>query len=236
MARLAGVVATHAPHHVTQRGNARQFIFESDPDRLVYLDLLRQHCRLHRLSLVGYCLMSNHVHLIVVPARADSLRLALKHTHGRYAAYFNVRHASSGHVWQGRFYSCPLDPPRLWAALRYTELNPVRAGMVAEPDDYPWSSAAAHCEPDRPDASLEMQPWREVWNATLWREYLRAADADADAEALRRSTHTGRPLGAPDFVADLERVLRRPLAPQKGGRPAKQAIDAKQRAFGFSRL
>ena len=99
--------------------------------------------------------MSNHVHLIVVPARHDSLRLALKHTHGRYAAYFNARFASSGHVWQGRFYSCPLDLPHLWAALRYTELNPVRAGMVADPAAYHWSSAAAHCGDDLPGTALE---------------------------------------------------------------------------------
>ena len=125
MARLARVVALDTPHHITQRGNGRQYILESDTDRLVYLDLLRKHCRLHRLSLLGYCLMSNHVHLIAVPERDDSLRLALKHTHGRYAAYFNARCASSGHVWQGRYYSCPLDLPHLWAALRYTELNPV---------------------------------------------------------------------------------------------------------------
>ena len=233
MARLPRVVAVDTPHHVTQRGNARQFVFESDPDRLVYLDLLRRRCRLHRLSPLGFCLMSSHVLLIVIPRRADSLRLALKHTHGRYAAYFNARHASSGHVWQGRYYSCPLDPPHLWAALRYAELNPARAGMVEEPDQYHWSSAAAHCRADRPDASLEMQPWREAWNAASWREYLRAAGTDAEQQAIRVSTHTGRPLGAPDFVADLERALHRTLAPQKGGRPRKQGIDAKQQAFGL---
>jgi putative transposase len=155
MARLARVVSPDTPHHVTQRGNARQFILETDTDRLVYLDLLRRHGALHGLGLLGYCLMSNHVHLIVVPARHDSLRLALKHTHGRYAAYFNARFASSGHVWQGRFYSCPLDLPHLWAALRYTELNPVRAGMVADPAAYHWSSAAAHCGDDLPGTALE---------------------------------------------------------------------------------
>jgi REP element-mobilizing transposase RayT len=124
MARLARVVAVDTPHYVTQRGNARQYILETHADRLVYLDLLRQNCRLQRLSLLGYCLRSNHVHLIAVPERDDSLRLALKHSHGRYAAYFNARCASYGHVWQGRYYSCPLDPPHLWAALRYSELKP----------------------------------------------------------------------------------------------------------------
>ncbi len=130
MARLARVIAVGVPHHVTQRGNARQFILASDDDRRVYLDLLRHYAALYELSLLGYCLMSNHVHHVPIPQRADSLALTFKHTHGRYAAHWNIRHKSSGHAWQGRFYSCPLDDLHLWQALRYVELNPVRAGMV----------------------------------------------------------------------------------------------------------
>src|SRR5437762_425366 len=145
MARLARVIALDVPHHVTQRGNARRYILDSDSDRLVYLDLLRHSCQLYKLSLLGYCLMSNHVHLVVTPRSRDSLALALKDTHGRYATYWNVSHTSSGHVWQGRYYSCPLDLSHLWAALRYTELNPVRARLVSEADAYGWSSATAHC-------------------------------------------------------------------------------------------
>jgi putative transposase len=95
--------------------------------------------------LLGYCLMSNHVHLVVVPHEADSLATALKQTHGRYASYWNGAHKSSGHVWQGRFYSCPLDSAHLWIALRYTERNPVCAKLVAEAAWWPWSSAAVHC-------------------------------------------------------------------------------------------
>jgi len=166
VARLAPVIAVYVPHHVTQRGNARQFILTSDAERLVYPDLLRNNAALHQLSLIGYCLMSNHVHLIVIPRKADSLALTLKHTHGRYATYWNIRHASSGHAWQGRFYSCPLDTPHLWAALRYAELNPVRAGMVAQAESYPWSSAAAHCGNAEPDGILEMNTWQQHWSHT----------------------------------------------------------------------
>jgi len=147
MARLARVIALDTPHHVTQRGNARQFILESDAGRLVYLQLLQHYCQFHHLSLLGYCLMSNHIHLIVIPQQPDSLAVALKQVHGRFAAYFNASHQSSGHVWQGRYYSCPLDTPHLWAGLRYTELNPVRAGLVAEPEAFRCSSAAKHCAP-----------------------------------------------------------------------------------------
>jgi putative transposase len=228
MARLARVVSVDTPHHVTQRGNARQLVFESDADRLVYLDLLRNQCRLQRLSVVGYCLMSNHVHLVVIPRRPESLPLALKHTHARYAAYFNARHASSGHVWQGRYYSCPLDPPHLWAALRYTELNPVRARMVEDPAAYHWSSATAHCG-GAPDPLLDMQPFTDIWQPAQWREYLGQTGVQEEAEAIRKNTHTGRPLGADEFVQALERTLRRSLAPQRGGRlPKEQGEENRQ--------
>ena len=124
MPRLARVIAEGIAHHITQRGNARRTVFDSDADRLVYLDLLRRDSRLHQCSLVGYGLMSNHVHLMVVPHRADSIAQALRRTHGRYAAYLNARQGKSGHVWQGRYYSCSLDRDHLWTALRYVECNP----------------------------------------------------------------------------------------------------------------
>src|ERR1700733_12193734 len=152
MARFARVVAIDVAHHVTQRGNARQVILSSDHDRTTYLELLRRYCELHALALLGYCLMSNHVHLIAVPGAAEALAQTLKHAHGRYASYWNARNSSSGHVWQSRFYSCPLDETHLWRALRYVELNPVRASMVPEAAQWRWSSAAAHCGHDDPDA------------------------------------------------------------------------------------
>jgi len=105
--------------------------------------------------------------------------------------------------------------------------------MVAEADQYPWSSAAAHCAGGRPDAGLEMDPWQGAWDAARWREYLHAAGTGADAEAIRRSTHTGRPLGTADFVAGLERELRRRLAAQKGGRRPKKRVDERQEALAF---
>ena len=204
MARLPRVIAPDTPHHVTQRGNARRFILESDPDRLVYLQLLQHYCRLHQLSLLGYCLMSNHVHLVAVPHQPGSLAAVLKHVHGRYAAYFNAARLSSGHVWQGRYYSCPLDEPHLWAALRYVELNPVRAGLVSQPEAFPWSSAAVHCVAAESVSLLDLAPWRAVWSPQAWREYLAEPVPAEQATALRASTHTGRPLGSASFVSSLE--------------------------------
>jgi putative transposase len=234
MARFARVVVVDVAHHVTQRGNARQVILSSDGDRAAYLDLLRHYSELHGLALLGYCLMSNHVHLIVVPRASEALAQALKHTHGRYASYWNARNSSSGHVWQGRFYSCPLDETHLWRALRYIELNPVRAGMVPEAAQWRWSSAAAHCGSSAPEAVLEMGLWRKRWTMAEWTQHLAAGESASDVATLRQYTHTGRPLGSETFVADLEQSTLRTLLPRKAGRPANRAHDAQQGGFTFA--
>jgi putative transposase len=197
-----------------------------DADRLAYLELLQRYGELHRLSLLGYCLMSNHVHLIAVPQTAEALGRALKLAHGGYASYWNVRTCSSGHVWQGRFYSCPLDESHLWSALRYVELNPVRAGMVTAAEQWRWSSAAAHCGSGAADALLEMERWRKRWTVAEWRKQLAAGESPAHATALRQYTHTGRPLGSAEFVAGLEASTLRALTPRKAGRPKKLGFAA----------
>jgi putative transposase len=213
------------PHHVTQRGNARQNIFCSDAERQVYLELLRQQLRLHDLGMLGYCLMSNHVHLILVPRKVESLALALKGTHGKYASFWNAAHLSNGHVWQGRFYSCPLDQPYLWIALRYVELNPVRAGLAAAGAEWAWSSASVHSGTAASGAGLDLGMWARRWSVASWREYLHAGETTTELQAVRKSTHTGRPLGATDFVRDLEIASQRQLQPQKGGRPSKRRFE-----------
>jgi putative transposase len=233
MARLPRVVIVDLPHHVTQRGNARQVIFSGDSDRLAYLELLRQHCELYRLSLLGYCLMSNPVHLIVVPRTVQSLAQALQHSHGRYAAYWNARQSSSGHVWPGRFYSCPLDDAHLWTALRYVELNPVRAGIADAASQWRWSSAAAHCGVTTPEHWLELESWQKRWTVDAWIRYLAVPESPDELIALRQFTHTGRPLGAAPFVAQLEQATLRLLAPRKRGRRQKPVADSKQQAIAF---
>jgi putative transposase len=234
MTRLARVIAVGVPHHITQRGNARRFILQDESDRKVYLDLLRQSTEFHGIAVVGYCLMSNHVHVIAVPEKGDGLARALKETHGRFASYWNALHHSTGHVWQGRYYSCPLDEPHLWEALRYTELNPVRASLVTRAECWNWSSAAAHCGADGTEAWLAMPLWRARWSAIDWRMYLDAGVTESQLAAIRRSTYSGRPLGSQEFTTMLEKETKRRLTPQKPGPKKKSDKSEKQETFSFS--
>jgi putative transposase len=233
MGRLARVVAADIPHHLTQRGNGRRFILDCDADRAVYLNLLREDVELYGVSVIGYCLMSNHVHLTVVPRTVDGFALALKRTHGRYASYWNAVHQSTGHVWQGRFYSCPLDQPHLWEALRYTELNPLRAGLVSEAESWPWSSAPSHCGAKAADNWLALEMWRSRWTVPAWQSYLTAGETESHLATIRQRTHTGRPLGNAEFVQSLEKIAHRRLAPQKRGPREKIVTDRSQRKLTF---
>jgi putative transposase len=216
----------NVPYHITQRGNGRRSILDRDNDRAVYLKLLQEYTELHGVSVLGYCIMSNHVHLIAIPAAVDSLALALRSAHGRYAAYWNASHGWSGHAWQGRFYSCPLDETHLWEALRYTELNPLRARLVSEAESWPWSSAAVHCGTNRPHPLLSDALWGSRWTVASWRGYLGAQDAGVGLDAIRKFTHTGRPLGDSEFNKRLEEAVgRRLVAKKKTGRARFVASD-----------
>jgi len=220
MSRVARIVAPGFPHHVTQRGNRRADVFERDADYQAYLGFLRQYAEKRGLSVWAYCLMTNHIHLVAVPDREESLGQALRDAHTVYAMYFNSRTGQCGHVWQGRFFSCPLDEAHLWAAVRYVEGNPVRAGLVARAEDYAWSSAAAHCGL-RTDVVLsdEFPPAGVVED---WSGWLHAGHDDDDAhERIRRQTRTGRPCASSKFLDHLEHLLQRTVRPRKGGRPRK---------------
>ena len=220
MARLARVEALETPHHVTQRGNARRLVFESDNDRMVYLALIQQHARHRGVLVLGYCLMPNHVHLIVWPTRPRGMAQCLREANGRYAAYLNSRQSGSGHVWQGRYYSCPMDSRHLWNALRYVERNPVRAGLAVRAEEYWWSSARAHLRGVR-DPLADLVEWGSRWTTEGWREFVEAGTASED-DAIRESTHRGRPLGSAEFVARLEALTKRRLTARKGGRPKRE--------------
>lgn len=222
MSRVARIVVPGFAHHVTQRGNRRSDVFETDEDRQKYLTFLKLYAERHGLEVWAYCLMTNHVHMVVVPAREDSLGRALRDAHTVYAMHFNTRTQLDGHVWQGRYYSCPLDEVHQWAAVRYVERNPVRAGMVERAEAYPWSSAAAHCGLRHDPILCSQFPPQGVIED--WPEWLRV-EGDPDAlNQIRRQTHTGRPCGSTSFIEQLEGLVGRMLRPAKRGRKVRQSL------------
>jgi putative transposase len=221
MARSSRAVAVDVPHHVTQRGNGRRDVFFADRDREVYLHAFFDYAARYSLRVWGYCLMSNHVHFVVVPERERSLARVFGCTHSDYARYANLALGSCGHLWQARFYSCPLDARHAWQALAYVESNPVRAGLVEEAEAYRWSTAAAHCQEDG-DGRLDWEEWRRNYTGQRWQEALRIGVTDeAWQERIREATRRGYPLGSEAFVEQLGRTLGRELRPRPPGRPKK---------------
>jgi putative transposase len=214
MCRLARIVVPGVPHHVTQRGNRRQQTFFSDADYALYRTLLAEFAAKACVAVWAYCLMPNHVHLILVPTTEHGLAAALGEAHRRYTRHVNFREGWRGFLWQGRFASFPMDEAHLLAAAQHVELNPVRAGLVRSPEDWPWSSARAHLEA-RGDGLVEVAPL--LARAGDWRGVLAQDLAGDYATAFRRAEHTGRPLGSADFVKELEERTGRLLAKRKPG-------------------
>ena len=222
MPRVARLVVPAHPHHITQRGNNRQDVFFTDDDRRFYLATLREQAARFGVSIVAYCLMTNHVHLVAVPAADDALARALGSTHLKYARYINDLHGRSGHLWQNRFFSCALGPEYELAAVRYVERNPVRARLVRGAWSYPWCSAAAHCGGHDDSGLLDVRSWARRYDASEWKNILRASDDQDDrvmTSQLQRQTLSGRPLGSDRFIAKLETVCGRRLRWGPRGRP-----------------
>ena len=220
MVRLARVVAPGLPHHVTQRGDRRQETFFCAADYRTYLALMAEWCGHRGVEIWAYCLMPNHVHLIATPETADGLRRAIGEAHRRYSLAINRREDWTGHLWQGRFNSFPMDQAHLLSAARYVELNPVRARLARRAQDYPWSSAAAHLAA-QDDRLAKTGPLLALVDD--WAEFLDDGLEASAAEALRRHERSGRPLGGESFLAALERRLGRTLAPQRRGPKPKRS-------------
>ena len=214
MARMARVVAPGYPHHVTQRGNRRQLTFFCEEDYRLYLCLMGEWCAKFSVEIWAYCLMPNHVHLVAAPRDAAGLRRAIGEAHRRYTLRINKREGWHGHLWQERFSSFVMDEPYLLAAVRYVELNPVRACLAAKPGDYPWSSATAHLA-GKTAPLAQNCPVKDIVGD--WAEYLDAGGSVRQEEVFRERTSTGRPLGGEDFLLKMERRLGRNLHPLKRG-------------------
>jgi putative transposase len=218
MPREPRVVAVGLPHHITQRGNARQDVFTTDSLRRAYLRLLFQHAATHRLRVLAYCLMTNHVHIVAIPEADSSMANTFRHAHGRFSQYWNTEQKRNGHLWQNRYYSCPVEEAAVGRVIAYVENNPVRAGMVKYAGDFEWSSAPAHL--GQVGLTLDEDWWQDRWTVQEWKQMLlNRADQEQELRAIREATYTGRPLGSKEFVAALGEKLGRDLGTRSGGRP-----------------
>lgn len=201
------------PHHVTQRGNRRERTFFEDGDYELYQDLLAVAAARSHVEIWSYCRMPNHVHIIAVPSDADGLRRTFRYVHRHYTGYINARLRVTGHLWQGRFSSVAMDEPHLVTALRYVALSPLRARLVAKPQDWRWSSTSA-LPAGRDDGVVKVAPALERvgdFAAFLGEDF----DEVLSYAALRKAESVGRPVGSAEWLANMEQRTGKTLAPRK---------------------
>jgi putative transposase len=215
MARIARLVVPDCPHHVTQRGNRRETIFFGDDDYRLYLDLLGERCRKVGVEVWSYCLMPNHVHLILTPATPEGLGRALGETHRRYSSVINARLRVTGHLFQARYGSLAMDEEHLMAAARYVALNPVRARLAARAEDWRWSSVRAHLAGED-DGVVATAPILARC-AGRFADLIDAAPDARQMAALRAAETIGRPLGSASFLDNIAVLTGRDARPAKRG-------------------
>lgn len=220
MPRMSRIVIPQLAHHVTQRGHAGGDVFFSSQDYQVYLRLLKQYSSRHEVQILGFCVMPNHVNLVMVPDEEDSLGKTMRDVNGFYARYRSAIKPGQGPMWHNGFFSYAFERTFLSDVISYVELDPVRAGIVRSAEDYMWSSAPIHVGgPDRLRL-LHLESWRTDWTPDQWAQRLR--QGVTQEAAIMRAAHSGRVLGSDQFVAELERRLKRRLSPGRPGRPKKE--------------
>ncbi len=218
MPRIARVVVPKYPHHITQRGNNRADVFFDDEDRRCYLQILKTYCLKNGVAIWAYCLMNNHVHLLAVPVKAESLAVSIGRTNLLYTQHINKKYQRSGRLWQNRFFSTVVETERyVMAVARYIETNPVKARLVARAEDYVWSSCRATIT-NRGDDLVHSYQWLGDAERKEYKRFLQQTD-DGTERLIRRATSTGRPLGDDRFIKRIERAVSRTLMPGKAGRP-----------------
>lgn len=232
MARLPRLAVPDYPYHVFQRGNNRQPIFVSALDRQLMLDLLADNAARCGVAVHGYVLMNDHFHLLVTPRSAESLSKMMQALGRSYVRHFNQAHGRTGTLWEGRYKSALLQTDRyLLPCLVYFDLNPVRAGLIAQPSDYPWSSYG-HYAGLRIDKLVSTHPI--VWGLgntpfareSRYRDIVQLGISAAQQTALTRSLMGGWPLGDAEFVASLQKLTARRLSRSAPGRPTRPARPA----------
>jgi putative transposase len=224
MPRRARIAIAGTPWHIIQRGNNRSPCFYDDADYRRYLDTLGEQAIKYSCAIHAYVLMTNHVHLLLTPAKPESAALLMKHLGQRYVQYVNRSYRRSGTLWEGRFRSClAQSEDYVLSCYRYIELNPVRAEMVRHPREYPWSSHRANAEglndplitPHEQYRSLGRSAYRELFSAHLDPQRI---------DEIRRATNGNYALGNERFAEEIEQVLKRRAVPGRSGRPARRVV------------
>ena len=190
MPRIKRIVKVGAPHHITQRGNYSQTIFENEQDYKIYQKHIEKYSQEYYLSILAYCLMPNHVHFIAIPQKENSLACTFRLTHMRYSQYFNNKHCTKGQLWQGRYYSCLLNKPHFHAAIRYVEKNPVRASLAKEVHEWEWSSARAHLGMAK--SSISLKNPTDLLNFQDWNDFLKTENDEKIIDRIKKHTKKGQ--------------------------------------------
>lgn len=230
MARLPRLILPGQPHHVILRGNNRQAIFFSDLDRQHLLDILAEAAAQYRVAVHAYVLMDNHLHLLLTPSDADGLSRMMQSLGRRYVGWFNARHKRSGTLWEGRFRAGLIEGERhLLACMRYIELNPVRAGLCAEPAQWPWSSAAHHLGLTRNALIAEHELYWSLGNTPFerehaYREFMAQGVSPAEQGQFTDAVLRGRPLGSEAFLEPLAAEHGQVVSKRPRGRPRKTPV------------
>ncbi len=213
MPRSNRIVIPGQPHHVTQRGNRQQAIFFSDDDRRSYCELIAHYSKKTGTACLAWCLMDNHVHLILVPPSEDSLRAMLAAAHTVYSQRVNEAQKTSGHLFQGRFASYAMDDAHLFVAARYVENNPVKAGLVKRAEDWPWSSARAHISGESDGLTDVSALGQHIGN---WRAML-SDGLEASDDPIDKAIRSGWPQGTQLWIDEMAVTMGRSLRPEKRG-------------------
>jgi putative transposase len=231
MARLPRLTVPGYPHHIIQRGNNRQSIFTDAKDYELLLALIDEHARKQQVAIHGYVLMSNHFHLLATPETIEGIPQMMQAVGRRYVRHYNLRHARTGTLWEGRYRSTLIQAERyLLACMVYMDLNPVRAGMVLDPGEYPWSSYGQYTG-RKTDKLVTPHPlYWELGNTPFARDsaysgLVQAGIGDEQKRLLTDFTLRGWALGEADYVADLQRRTERRVARAQAGRPRSSRKD-----------
>ena len=234
MARPARYFLPDQPLHVIQRGNNRSALFFAPDDYAQYRLWLAEAAAAYGCAVHAYVLMTNHVHLLVTPTRSESLPRTMQSLGRRYVRYVNETYRRTGTLWEGRYRAAPIDSEAYFlACCRYIELNPVRAGMVAAPGDYAWSSWRAHAEGAHDPLLTEHELHRALGATPAERQAAYGALFD-DAldpefvEAVRTATNGGWALGGERFKRQIAEALGRRVTPAPVGRPPARRPDRRQ--------